>query len=93
MDEQGREIASLSRQLEAAVTEARRVSEQARDKSSAKDRAMQTRILDLESQLSQAMAEIARVKREKEEVSYHASKCMKFMNETSRCIQVLLLMH
>lgn len=82
---------SLKRQLEAALTEARRVSEQARDKSSAKvrialsfvasfkllslsitpelqDRAMQTRILDLESQLSQSRAEIARVKREKEEV-------------------------
>ena len=36
------------------------------------DRAMQTRILDLESQLSQTRAEIARVKREKEEVSQYS---------------------
>ncbi|ELT92351.1 hypothetical protein CAPTEDRAFT_100069, partial [Capitella teleta] len=67
LDDLSRENGSLSRQLEAALTEARRVSEQARDKTNAKDRAMQTRILDLESQLSQTRAEIARVKREKEE--------------------------
>jgi outer dense fiber protein 2 len=37
---------------------------------------MQTRILDLESQLSQTRAEIARVKREKEEVGSISSYCI-----------------
>ncbi len=68
LDELTRENANLTRQLESALSDVRRQSEQTREKVASKDRVSQTRILDLESQLSQSRAEIARVKREKEEV-------------------------
>ena len=42
------------------------------------DRASQSRIMDLEAQLSQARTDIARLKREKEEVGYPALSIFPF---------------
>ncbi|XP_033732392.1 outer dense fiber protein 2-like isoform X6 [Pecten maximus] len=67
LEEKTRENASLTRQLENALSDIRRQNDQSRDKASQKERTYQTRITDLESQISQCRAEIARLKREKEE--------------------------
>ncbi|XP_076093788.1 outer dense fiber protein 2-like isoform X2 [Mytilus galloprovincialis] len=67
LEEKVRENAGLTRQLENALTDLRRQSENVRDKQGQKERTYQARITDLESQLSQARAEIAKVRREKEE--------------------------
>ncbi|KAL5012471.1 hypothetical protein ScPMuIL_011022 [Solemya velum] len=67
LEEKGRENTSLTRQLENALTDVRRLQDQARDTTAQKERTFQTRILDLESQLSQCRAETAKIKREKEE--------------------------
>ncbi|XP_052220728.1 outer dense fiber protein 2-like isoform X8 [Dreissena polymorpha] len=67
LEERERENASLTRQLENALTDLRRQQDNVRDKQAAKERTMQTRLVDLESQLSQTRAEVARLKREKEE--------------------------
>ncbi|KAK2186785.1 hypothetical protein NP493_189g05031 [Ridgeia piscesae] len=67
MDEHTRENASLQRQLEAALCDARRLSETARDKISCRDRITQQRILDLEAQVNHLRTEVTRAKREKEE--------------------------
>ncbi|XP_021362362.1 outer dense fiber protein 2-like isoform X5 [Mizuhopecten yessoensis] len=67
LEEKNRENASLTRQLENALSDIRRQNDQSRDKASQKERTYLTRITDLESQISQCRAEIARLKREKEE--------------------------
>lgn len=73
LDEKNHEGQSLSRQLESALHDSRKLAETTRDKISAKDRSNQTRILDLESQLSAMRAENARIKREKEEAERKAN--------------------
>lgn len=67
LEERVNENVSLQRQLDSAVAEMRRLKEQQREKIAAAERELQTRILDLETQLSQSKADISRVKREKEE--------------------------
>ncbi|KAK7491643.1 hypothetical protein BaRGS_00017096 [Batillaria attramentaria] len=67
LEEKGREAGVLTRQLENALTDLRQQQENARDRYASKERTYQSRVVDLESQLSQTRAEIARIKREKEE--------------------------
>ncbi|CAL1546940.1 unnamed protein product [Lymnaea stagnalis] len=67
MEEKNRENASLTRQLENALSDNRKIQEQSRDRFASKERTYQTRIVDLETQLSQIRAEQAKLKREKEE--------------------------
>ncbi|CAD5124256.1 unnamed protein product [Dimorphilus gyrociliatus] len=67
LEERSKEVAGLSRQLETAVTESRRITEQARQKSCGKERAAVARISELEAELSAARAEVARVRRERDE--------------------------
>ncbi|GFR89811.1 outer dense fiber protein 2 [Elysia marginata] len=66
-EEKNREIASLTRQLENALSDSRRQGDQLRDRYTSKERTYQTRIVDLETQLSQLRADQAKIKREKEE--------------------------
>uniref|UniRef100_A0A0B7A1L7 Outer dense fiber protein 2 n=2 Tax=Arion vulgaris TaxID=1028688 RepID=A0A0B7A1L7_9EUPU len=67
LEEKARENASLTRQLENALTDGRKHNEQSRDRYLTKERTYQSRIVDLESQLSQMRADQTRLKREKEE--------------------------
>ena len=67
LDERARENDCLTRQLEKTLSEARRHGEQARDLSTSKDRAAASRILDLETQITQTRADNARLRRDKEE--------------------------
>ncbi|XP_064649327.1 outer dense fiber protein 2-like isoform X3 [Lineus longissimus] len=67
LEEKTRENASLTRQLENALTDARRQAELSREKTTSKERSASSRIMELESQLSQIRSEMSRTKREKEE--------------------------
>ncbi|RUS87173.1 hypothetical protein EGW08_005013 [Elysia chlorotica] len=67
LEEKNREIASLTRQLENALSDSRRQGDHLRDRYTSKERSYQTRIVDLETQLSQLRADQAKIKREKEE--------------------------
>lgn len=67
LEERSKEVSGLTRQLETAVTETRRITEQARQKSCGKERAAVARISELEAELSAARAEVARVRRERDE--------------------------
>ena len=59
---------SLTRQLETALSDNRKQQEHNRDRYASKERSYQSRIVDLETQLSQIRADDAKLKREKEEV-------------------------
>ncbi|KAH9498966.1 Outer dense fiber protein 2 [Bulinus truncatus] len=67
LEEKTRENASLTRQLENALSDNRQIQEHSRERFAAKERTYQSRIVDLETQLSQLRAEQAKLKREKEE--------------------------
>ena len=59
----------MTRQLEQAIADTRRLEEEAREKAIQRERNSQARILDLESQLSRCKTEVLQVKRHKEDVS------------------------
>ncbi|CAG5119721.1 unnamed protein product [Candidula unifasciata] len=67
LEEKVRENASLTRQLENALSDNHRQHDQSRDRFLSKERTYQSRIVDLETQLNQLRAEQTRLKREKEE--------------------------
>ncbi|CAJ0968269.1 unnamed protein product [Ranitomeya imitator] len=80
LEEKTRECASLSRQLEASIEDSRRQAsrdiydysneaqvEQTRDRASSKERVTQSKILDLETQLSRTKTELNQFRRSKED--------------------------
>lgn len=69
LEEKTTEASTLSRQLEQALGDIRRVEEESREKAISRERNSQARILDLESQLSRVKSEILQIRRQKEDVS------------------------
>ncbi|KAK0045163.1 outer dense fiber protein 2-like isoform X2, partial [Biomphalaria pfeifferi] len=67
LEEKARENASLTRQLENALSDNRQIQEHSRERFASKERTYQSRIADLETQLSQLRADLAKIMREKEE--------------------------
>ena len=67
LDEKVRENASIARQLETLLADARRQTEQSRSKVSERERTSQARILELESQISQMRTDLMKIKREKDD--------------------------
>ena len=65
------EVASLNRELDSFRAESRRQIEDMREKGSSKERATQSRITDLEAQLSRATSQCTQQRKAKEEVSVH----------------------
>ncbi|KAF6034066.1 ODF2 [Bugula neritina] len=68
LEERCTENSNLARQLENSLADSRRLTEDAREKSAYKERALQDRLRDLDEQLSTSRAEAAKARREKEEV-------------------------
>ncbi|KAI8779054.1 outer dense fiber protein 2 isoform X2, partial [Biomphalaria glabrata] len=67
LEEKARENVSLTRQLENALSDNRQIQEHSRERFASKERTYQSRIADLETQLSQLRADLAKIMREKEE--------------------------
>ncbi|XP_071948122.1 outer dense fiber protein 2-like isoform X2 [Antedon mediterranea] len=67
VEDKNRELASLTRQLEQSIADNRRIEEESREKSIARERNWHARILELESQLSRSKTEAVQLRRGKEE--------------------------
>ncbi|XP_038045814.1 outer dense fiber protein 2-like isoform X2 [Patiria miniata] len=67
IEDKTRENSSLSRQLEQAISDSRRLEEESREKAVQRERNAQARILDLEAQLNRVKGEIHQSKRAKED--------------------------
>nr|XP_046231525.1 outer dense fiber protein 2 [Scatophagus argus] len=68
LDEKTRECSLLSRKLEEALDDARQQLSETRERAATKERSTQSKILDLETQLSRTTSEINQLRRSKEEV-------------------------
>uniref|UniRef100_A0A8V1A7V6 Outer dense fiber protein 2 n=1 Tax=Gallus gallus TaxID=9031 RepID=A0A8V1A7V6_CHICK len=69
LEEKTRECSSLARQLEMAIEDAKRQVEQTRERATSRERAAQSKVLDLETQLSRTKTELNQLRRNKEDVS------------------------
>ncbi|KAF6721696.1 Outer dense fiber protein 2 [Oryzias melastigma] len=67
LEEKTRECSLLSRKLEESVDDARQQIAETRERSTTKERSMQNKILELETQLSRITSEITQLRRSKEE--------------------------
>ncbi|XP_061460004.1 outer dense fiber protein 2 isoform X1 [Rhineura floridana] len=67
LEEKTRECGSLARQLEMAIDDAKRQVEQTRDRAVARERTAQSKILDLETQLSRTKTELNQLRRSKDD--------------------------
>uniref|UniRef100_A0A8D0LA37 Outer dense fiber protein 2 n=1 Tax=Sphenodon punctatus TaxID=8508 RepID=A0A8D0LA37_SPHPU len=67
LEEKTRDCGSLARQLEMAVDDAKRQVEQTRDRAVSKERAAQSKMLDLETQLSRTKSELTQLRRSRED--------------------------
>ncbi|NXH53946.1 ODFP2 protein, partial [Rhabdornis inornatus] len=67
LEEKSRECSSLARQLEMAIEDAKRQVEQARERAVSRERAAQSKVLDLETQLSRNKTELNQLQRSKED--------------------------
>uniref|UniRef100_A0A8C4ESN9 Outer dense fiber protein 2 n=2 Tax=Dicentrarchus labrax TaxID=13489 RepID=A0A8C4ESN9_DICLA len=68
LEEKTRECSLLSRKLEEALDDARQQMSETRERAATKERSIQSKILDLETQLSRTTSEINQLRRSKEEV-------------------------
>ncbi|KAM8744482.1 outer dense fiber protein 2 [Acanthopagrus schlegelii] len=68
LDEKTRECSLLSRKLEDALDDARQQMSKTRERAATKEHSTQSKILDLETQLSRTTSEINQMRRSKEEV-------------------------
>uniref|UniRef100_UPI0037E77C58 outer dense fiber protein 2 n=1 Tax=Semicossyphus pulcher TaxID=241346 RepID=UPI0037E77C58 len=68
LEEKTRECSLLSRKLEEALEDARQQMSETRERAATKERSTQSKILDLETQLSRTTSEINQLQRSKEEV-------------------------
>ncbi|XP_067941225.1 outer dense fiber protein 2-like [Watersipora subatra] len=68
LEERDNENSTLARQLEASLADSRRLTEDVRDKSAYKERALQDRLRDMDEQLTNSRVEAAKARREKEEL-------------------------
>ncbi|TMS08010.1 outer dense fiber protein 2 isoform X1 [Larimichthys crocea] len=68
LEEKTRECSLLSRKLEEALDDARQQMSETRERAATKERSTQSKILDLEAQLSRTTSEINQLRRSKEEV-------------------------
>ncbi|XP_014805341.1 PREDICTED: outer dense fiber protein 2 isoform X1 [Calidris pugnax] len=69
LEEKTRECSSLARQLEMAIEDAKRQVEQTRERAASRERIAQSKMLDLETQLSRNKTELNQLRRSKEDVS------------------------
>ncbi|XP_022099151.1 outer dense fiber protein 2-like isoform X2 [Acanthaster planci] len=67
LEDKTRENSSLTRQLEQAISDSRRLEEEGREKAIQRERNAQARIMDLESQLNRIKGEVHQTKRAKED--------------------------
>uniref|UniRef100_A0A3P8YZJ5 Outer dense fiber protein 2 n=1 Tax=Esox lucius TaxID=8010 RepID=A0A3P8YZJ5_ESOLU len=67
LEEKSRECTHLTRQLEEALDDARRQVSQTRERAATKERSTQSKVVDLETQLSRTASELAALRRSKEE--------------------------
>ncbi|XP_035523524.1 outer dense fiber protein 2 [Morone saxatilis] len=68
LEEKTRECSLVSRKLEEALDDARQQMSETRERAATKERSIQSKILDLETQLSRTTSEINQLRRSKEEV-------------------------
>lgn len=68
LEEKTKECFLLSRKLEEALNDARQQMSETRERAATKERSTQSKILDLETQLSRTTSEINKLRRSKEEV-------------------------
>ncbi|KAG8010983.1 Outer dense fiber protein 2, partial [Nibea albiflora] len=68
LEEKTRECSLLGRKLEEALDDARQQMSETRERAATKERSTQSKILDLETQLSRTTSEINQLRRSKEEV-------------------------
>ncbi|CAM5163607.1 unnamed protein product [Eretmochelys imbricata] len=67
LEEKTRECSSLARQLEMAIEDAKRQVEQTRDRAASRERTAQSKMLELETQLSRTKTELNQLRRSKED--------------------------
>ncbi|XP_041049408.1 outer dense fiber protein 2 isoform X3 [Carcharodon carcharias] len=67
LEDKSRECTSLARQLDAATDDARRQVDQTRERALSKERTTQSKIMDLETQMSRTKTELTQLRRSKED--------------------------
>ncbi|XP_023816642.1 outer dense fiber protein 2 isoform X1 [Oryzias latipes] len=81
LEEKTRECSLLSRKLEESVDEARQQIAETRERAATKERSMQSKILELETQLSRITSEITQLRRSKEEAERRYQSRMQDMKD------------
>lgn len=71
-------MASLQRQLDGAVADSRKSGEMERDSAAARERVAQSRIVELETQITRLKTDILQLRKSKEDVSVHQYSCHKY---------------